>query len=162
MFVHGTSSPVKIWSGGAVVDGQWDRPARSPSGNRPPRSKTTSPQRVSICLQIALTTSSATATLKRAEQRHGNTGAGGTLTDTDNVTINVNTLINGTPGDDSYIALPGQEMINGFGGIDSVTFNFKLVEATVGYEANKVIIDGPAAAIRFSPVSRCSTSPTAL
>ena len=84
-----------------------------------------------------------TDTLNVLTNDNGNTGAGGPLTDTDNVTINVNTLINGTPGDDSYIALPGQEMINGFGGIDSITFNFKLVEATVGYEGNKVIIDGP-------------------
>jgi len=54
----------------------------------------------------------------------GNTGTGGPQTDTDNVTLNVNTLINGTPGDDAYEALRGQEMINGFGGVDTVSFNF--------------------------------------
>ena len=58
-----------------------------------------------------------------------NAGDGGPLTDTDHVTINVtpppppplptDTLINGTPSDDSFNALPGQEVVNGVGGIDS-------------------------------------------
>ena len=56
-------------------------------------------------------------------------GDGGPLTDTDHVTIDVtpppppplptDTLINGTPSDDSFNALPGQEVVNGVGGIDS-------------------------------------------
>ena len=32
---------------------------------------------------------------------------------------------------------------NGFGGVDTVRFSFKLIEATVTYSGNKVIIDGP-------------------
>jgi hypothetical protein len=56
---------------------------------------------------------------------------------------NANTGSAGPVTNDSYNAVPGQEMINGFGGIDTVTFNFKLVDATVTYEGNKVIIDGP-------------------
>jgi 6-phosphogluconolactonase (cycloisomerase 2 family) len=73
----------------------------------------------------------------------GNTGTGGALTDTDNVTLNVNTLITGTTGNDSYNALPGQERIDAGLGIDTIAFNFKLVDASVKYEGNKVIIDGP-------------------
>jgi predicted extracellular nuclease len=86
-----------------------------------------------------------TDTLNVLTNDNGNTGTGGPATDSDNVAITLNTLINGTPGNDSYNALPGQEMINGLGGIDSITFGFKLVDATVTYEGNKVIIDGPSA-----------------
>jgi hypothetical protein len=46
-------------------------------------------------------------------------------------------------GNDSYDAVPSQEVINGFGGIDTVSFNFKLVDATVAYDGNRVIIEGP-------------------
>jgi len=73
----------------------------------------------------------------------GNTGTGGPLTDTDNVTLNVNTLITGTSGNDSFNALPGQERIDAGLGIDTITFAFRLVDASVTYEGNKVIIDGP-------------------
>ena len=38
-----------------------------------------------------------TDTLTVLTNDNGNTGAGGALTDTDNVTIDVDTLINGTP-----------------------------------------------------------------
>jgi autotransporter-associated beta strand protein len=81
----------------------------------------------------------------------GNTGSGGAQSDTDQVAINVNppppppTIphLVGTPGDDSFTALPGSELIDGLGGNDTVTFNFRLVDATVTYSGNKVIIDGP-------------------
>jgi Ca2+-binding RTX toxin-like protein/ABC-type uncharacterized transport system ATPase subunit len=73
----------------------------------------------------------------------GNTGTGEPLSDTDQVTINVNTLNTGTTGNDSYNALPGQERIDAGLGIDTVTFGFKLVDATVKYQGNEVIIDGP-------------------
>jgi hypothetical protein len=49
----------------------------------------------------------------------------------------------GTPGDDSFMALPGSNRFDGLGGIDTVTFNFRLVDATVRYSGNAVIIDGP-------------------
>ena len=75
----------------------------------------------------------------------GNTGAGGrAAADTDQVTINVNTLLTGTPGPDSFNALPGQSRIDGLGrAADTITFNFALTDATVTYQGNKVIIDGP-------------------
>ena len=84
-----------------------------------------------------------TDTLTVTTNDGGNTGTGGPLSDTDQVGINVNTLITGTTGNDSYNALPGQERIDAGLGIDTVTFNFKLVDASVKYEGNKVIIDGP-------------------
>ena len=55
----------------------------------------------------------------------------------------MNTLIAGTSGNDSFTALPGNERIDGNGGIDTITFNFRLVDATVTFQGNQVIIDGP-------------------
>ena len=49
----------------------------------------------------------------------------------------------GTPGDDSFTVLPGGNRFDGLGGIDTITFNFRLVDATVRYIGNAVIIDGP-------------------
>jgi microcystin-dependent protein len=49
----------------------------------------------------------------------------------------------GTPGDDSFEALPGNEQIAAGVGIDTVTFDFKLTDATVTYAGNQVSIDGP-------------------
>jgi hypothetical protein len=73
----------------------------------------------------------------------GNTGSGGVLTDTDSAALSVNTLINGTAGNDSFVALAGNEKIVGGAGIDTVTFGFRLVDATVTYSGNLIIIDGP-------------------
>jgi hypothetical protein len=50
----------------------------------------------------------------------------------------------GTPGDDSFTAGPGAQQYDAGLGIDTITFGFKLTEATVAYAGNKVIIDGPA------------------
>jgi hypothetical protein len=49
----------------------------------------------------------------------------------------------GTGGNDSYTAIAGVEVIDAGPGVDTITFNFKLVDATVTYSGNKVIIDGP-------------------
>ena len=49
----------------------------------------------------------------------------------------------GTPNNDSYNALPGQEAIDAGLGTDTITFDFKLVDATVTYQGNKIIVDGP-------------------
>ena len=68
---------------------------------------------------------------------------GGAQADTDLVALHLNTLITGTPGNDSYNALPGQERIDAGLGLDTITFNFKLVDASVKYVGNTVIIDGP-------------------
>jgi hypothetical protein len=47
----------------------------------------------------------------------------------------------GTTGDDNFIAFGGNERIDALGGIDTITFGFKLVDATVTYSGNQVIID---------------------
>ena len=49
----------------------------------------------------------------------------------------------GTTGNDSYTAIAGVEFIDAGAGVDTIAFNFKLVDATVTYSGNKVIIDGP-------------------
>ena len=71
----------------------------------------------------------------------GSTGSGAALTDSDQATIHLNTWLVGTPGDDGFTALPGNERIDALGGNDTITFNFRLVDATVTYQDNKVIID---------------------
>jgi VCBS repeat-containing protein len=73
----------------------------------------------------------------------GNTGSGGALIDSDQATIQVNTWLTGTPDADSFAVLPGNLRIDAFGGNDTITFDFRLVDATVTYRGNAVIIDGP-------------------
>jgi hypothetical protein len=70
-------------------------------------------------------------------------GTSASHTDTDQITIKVQSLLTGTSGDDSFAALPGNARIDARGGIDTVTFDFKLTDATVSYVDNTVIIDGP-------------------
>ena len=41
-------------------------------------------------------------------------------------------VFNGTSGDDSFVAPTGTNTINGFGGIDTISFNFSLVGAAPG------------------------------
>jgi VCBS repeat-containing protein len=48
---------------------------------------------------------------------------------------------NGTSGPDSFTAPSGNSGINGFGGIDTVTFSFNLVDAAVSFHDNVVWID---------------------
>ena len=77
----------------------------------------------------------------------GNTGIGGALTDIDTVAINLHTHRFGTPNDDSFVRdlLPtGDIRIDALGGFgDTITFNFRLTDATVRYVGNTIIIDGP-------------------
>jgi uncharacterized protein YciI len=67
----------------------------------------------------------------------------GALSDTDDFPITLNTWLVGTSGNNSYTALPGNERIDAGTGTDTITFNFKLTEASVTYSGNQVIIDGP-------------------
>src|SRR6188474_437889 len=48
---------------------------------------------------------------------------------------------NGGPGDDIFVAPDGSSGINGFAGVDTVNFNFRLVDAVVSYSGPTVIID---------------------
>jgi len=82
-------------------------------------------------------------TLTITTDDNGNTGIGGPQIDTDQVTIKVKSLLAGTPGDDTFAALPGNERIDAGAGIDTVSFGFKLTDAKVSYLADKIIIDGP-------------------
>jgi predicted outer membrane repeat protein len=84
-----------------------------------------------------------TDTLTMTTNDNGN-GALAPLTDIDHLAMKVKSLITGTPDDDSFAALPGNERIDAGSGIDSITFGFKLTDATVRYVGNTVIIDGPA------------------
>jgi hypothetical protein len=67
----------------------------------------------------------------------------GSQSDTDQVTITVKQPLTGTNGDDAFTAQPGSQRIDALGGNDTITFDFRLVDATVTYDGNKVIIDGP-------------------
>jgi hypothetical protein len=49
----------------------------------------------------------------------------------------------GSAGDDSFTALPGGNRFDGLYGVDTVTFDFRLVDATVRHVGNMVVIDGP-------------------
>ena len=84
-----------------------------------------------------------TDTLTMFTNDNGNTGQGGPLTDTDRVTIHLNTYLEGSDTDDSFHALPGNEFIVARLGHDTVAFDFALTDATVSWRNNLVIIDGP-------------------
>jgi hypothetical protein len=49
----------------------------------------------------------------------------------------------GTPGDDHFAAPDGIAHIDALSGIDTITFGFQLLDATVSYVGNTVVIDGP-------------------
>jgi hypothetical protein len=49
--------------------------------------------------------------------------------------------LTGTPGDDGYTALPGTEYIDALGGTDTITFDFKLTDATLTWAGNTIIVD---------------------
>jgi hypothetical protein len=49
----------------------------------------------------------------------------------------------GTPGDDSFTAISGSLQFDAGAGIDTMTFGFKLTDATVSYVGNSVVVDGP-------------------
>jgi hypothetical protein len=84
-----------------------------------------------------------TDTLTMSTNDNGNTGIGGPQTATDQVTIHLNTHLTGTPADDSFAALPGNERIDALGGNDTISFGFKLLDAKVNFVGNEVIVDGP-------------------
>jgi len=52
-------------------------------------------------------------------------------------------VFNGTSGPDSFVAPTGTHTINGSGGVDTVSFNFRLVDGTFSWVGNQVIIDTP-------------------
>ena len=74
--------------------------------------------------------------------------------DADRVTINVGTRLGGTAGDDTFESLPGGARIDALGGNDTITFNFRLIDATVRYDDNKLIIDGPSSHMVLTGVEK--------
>src|SRR6202022_4329006 len=84
-----------------------------------------------------------TDTLTMVTNDNGNSGGGGAQSATSQLTIHVNTLVAGTSGSDAYTALPGNERIDGHGGIDTITFNFMLLDAHISFVGNEAIVDGP-------------------
>ncbi len=48
-----------------------------------------------------------------------------------------------TQGNDKFTAPTGMEIVRALYGLDTITFDFKLTEATITYDNDKVIIDGP-------------------
>src|SRR5882724_6226153 len=68
----------------------------------------------------------------------------GTATSNFSVTnVTIAPALVGTAGNDSYTAPAGDERIDGRGGIDTITFNFKLTDAHIGFAGGQVIVDGP-------------------
>jgi hypothetical protein len=49
----------------------------------------------------------------------------------------------GTSGDDAFVPVAGSSRIDGLAGTDTITFNFKLVEARVFFFGNQVIVESP-------------------
>jgi hypothetical protein len=91
-----------------------------------------------------------TDTLTITTSDNGFTGLGGPMTDTDTVKIDVTTPVQqnpqpvfGTPGDDSFTAPAGDSIFHALGGVDTISFGFRLVDAKVSFAGNEVIIDGP-------------------
>jgi hypothetical protein len=89
-------------------------------------------------------------TLTITTSDNGNSGLGGPLADSDSVKIDVNAVVHvppvpvtGTDGDDSFTAPGSDSAFIGKRGVDSITFGFKLIDATVTYSGNDIIIDGP-------------------
>ena len=75
---------------------------------------------------------------------NGNTGVGGPASDIDQLAINVTqSHFIGTADNDTFTALPGREQIDAGNGIDTIVFNFKLTDATISFNGNQAIVDGP-------------------
>ena len=49
----------------------------------------------------------------------------------------------GTAGDDSFTAPAGDSIFNALGGVDTISFGFRLVDAKISFAGNEVTIDGP-------------------
>ena len=79
-------------------------------------------------------------TLKVVTTDNGNVGAGGVLSDIDQMNLSWQ-HVQGDGGNNSFTALAGYERIDAGSGIDTVTFGFKLTDATITWVGNQVIID---------------------
>ena len=66
-----------------------------------------------------------------------------TATSTASIGAGPDTVLTGTPGNDNFTALPGSERIDAGAGVDTITFGFRLVDATFAWVGNEVIVNGP-------------------
>jgi serralysin len=57
--------------------------------------------------------------------------------------VDEQTALAGTPGNDVFAALAGDERIDAGLGIDTIAFGFRLVDASLTWSGNQVIADGP-------------------
>jgi hypothetical protein len=65
------------------------------------------------------------------------------VNDSNTATISLSIIpphFTGTPGEDSYTALPGVEAIDALGGTDTITFGFKLTDAMIFWKGDKVFV----------------------
>ena len=63
-------------------------------------------------------------------------------------------VIDGTAGDDGFVAPAGNSQFNGFGGRDTIAFDFKLVDAAISHSGDRVIVDGPSGQIVLTGFER--------
>jgi autotransporter-associated beta strand protein len=63
-------------------------------------------------------------------------------------------ITSGTPGADSFTAPADAHRFNGLGGTDTVTFDFRLVDATVTYAGNRIIVDSGASHTVLTGIER--------
>jgi hypothetical protein len=84
----------------------------------------------------------------------GNSGTGGAQSDTDQVTIAVGPIETGDGGNNGFNAPAGNARIDGLGGVDTVTFDFALVQASVAYVGNTIVIDGPSSHTVLTGIER--------
>jgi hypothetical protein len=56
---------------------------------------------------------------------------------------NVVEPINLTPGDDNFTAPAGASIVNGLAGRDTISFNFKLTDASISFVNGRIFVDGP-------------------
>ena len=83
-------------------------------------------------------------TLTMTTNDNGNSGPGGPQSDTDQMRLNVGTIIADVNGRDSQITAPtGTVLLDGRDGIDTVNFTFRLVDAQVSYSGNLIVVDAP-------------------
>jgi subtilisin-like proprotein convertase family protein len=63
-------------------------------------------------------------------------------------------VVTGTPGPDPFAAGAGHSRIDGLGGIDTATFDFRLVDATIAFIGNRVIVTGPSGHTELTGIER--------
>jgi Ca2+-binding RTX toxin-like protein len=81
----------------------------------------------------------------------------GSLFDEQSITVTItdaNEVLTGTPGDDNFTELAGIERIDAGGGIDTITFDFALTEATVTFSGSRVTVDSASSHIVLTGFER--------